>query len=134
MYIVERGIHMKKVLVFLAIIMIIIISNKEENIIIPESSIRFRVIANSNTLEDQTTKNKISKNLSSFVSNLIKETSSKEEATKVLNENYNTIDKYLKEYLNNNNLNLNYDLNIGKNYFEKKNYKGIKKLLEFVFI
>lgn len=64
---------MKKVLVFLAIIMIIIISNKEENIIIPESSIRFRVIANSNTLEDQTTKNKISKNLSSFVSNLIKE-------------------------------------------------------------
>ena len=61
---------MKKVLVFLAIIMIIIISNKEENIIIPESSIRFRVIANSNTLEDQTTKNKISKNLSSFVSNL----------------------------------------------------------------
>ena len=70
MYIVERGIHMKKVLVFLAIIMIIIISNKEENIIIPESSIRFRVIANSNTLEDQTTKNKISKNLRSIKSDL----------------------------------------------------------------
>ncbi len=61
---------MKKVLVFLAIIMIIIISNKEENIIIPESSIRFRVIANSNTLEDQTTKNKISKNLRSIKSDL----------------------------------------------------------------
>lgn len=116
---------MKKALVLVAIVMILIVSHKEESIIIPESSIRFRVIANSNTLEDQTNKNKVSKNLGTYVTNLVKNAKTKEEATKLLNENYENIDKYIEGLLAENNINITYDLNIGKNYFGKKNYKGI---------
>lgn len=116
---------MKKGLVFLAIIMIILVSHKEKSIIIPESSIRFRVIANSNTLEDQTNKNKVSKSLSSYVTNLVKNAQTKEEATKLLNENYEDINKYIDTFLKENNINNTYDLKIGRNYFEKKSYKGI---------
>lgn len=116
---------MKKILVVTAILMIIIISNKESSIIIPESSIRFRVIASSNTLEDQTNKNKISKSLSNYVTSLVKSSKSKEEATNILNENYENIDNFIKQTLIENNINTTYNLNIGRNYFDRKNYKGV---------
>lgn len=116
---------MKKLLVVVALVMIIVISNKESEIIIPESSIRFRVVASSNTLEDQTNKNKVSKSLSSYVSDLIQSANSKEEATNILNENYKNIDNYINTYLKENNINTSYDLKIGRNYFDRKSFKGI---------
>ena len=48
---------MKKIIPILFIISILfIVSSKDEGIIIPNNAIRFRVIANSNTLEDQAEK------------------------------------------------------------------------------
>ena len=55
---------MKKVLVIMALIMLVFINkNNKDELIIPDASIRFRVIANSNTYEDIFEKNKISKYL-----------------------------------------------------------------------
>lgn len=116
---------MKKILIILSIIILIIISTKEESIIIPESSIRFRVIANSNSLEDQTNKAKISKNLSSYITELIKNSNNTLEAKEIINENYNNIESYVENYLDVNNINEKFNLSIGRNYFPKKSYKGI---------
>lgn len=116
---------MKKILIFIALIMIVFVSRKEQTVIIPESSIRFRVIASSNTLEDQVNKNNISKSLSSYVTSLIGNAKDKEEATKLLNENNKLIDEFIKNYLKENNINSTYELKIGRNYFDRKNYKGI---------
>lgn len=116
---------MKKILIFIALIMIVFVSRKEQAVIIPESSIRFRVIASSNTLEDQVNKNNISKSLSSYVTSLIGNAKDKEEATKLLNENNKLIDEFIKNYLKENNINSTYELKIGRNYFDRKNYKGI---------
>ena len=116
---------MKKILIVVAIVITIIMYNKETNIIIPESSIRFRVIANSNTLEDQVNKSKLSKNLSSYIYNLIKYAKSKEDATNIINSNYHNIDDFVKNYLIMNNIHDKYDLSIGLNYFDQKNYQGI---------
>ena len=117
---------MKKILIIVAILIIIVINNKVENIIIPESSIRFRVIANSSTIEDQLIKNNLSKNLGSYLTDLVKNAKSKEEANNIINENYHNIDNYVRVFLNNNHIKTEYDLSIGRNYFEEKSYKGIK--------
>lgn len=91
---------------------------KEEQITIPDTSIRFRIIANSNSLEDQLEKNEIKQDL---IKNVI---------PKMLNNNIsssrasikNTI-PLLKEQLNT--YNIPYSLNLGQNYFPEKNYKGV---------
>ena len=50
---------MKKILVIVATLMIIVVNNKsKDDLIIPDASIRFRVIANGNTLKDISEKNK----------------------------------------------------------------------------
>lgn len=91
---------------------------KEEPITIPDTSIRFRIIANSNSLEDQLEKNEIKQDL---IKNVI---------PKMLNNNIsssrasikNTM-PLLKEQLNT--YNIPYSLNLGQNYFPEKNYKGV---------
>lgn len=116
---------MKKILIIICLIIILLISNKEESIVIPESSIRFRVIANSNTLEDQTNKSKISKNLSSYIYDLIKDTKDKEDAQNIINENYYNIEEYVNNYLVMNNMDNRFKLTVGRNFFPKKKYKGV---------
>lgn len=103
----------------------VLISTKEESIIIPESSIRFRVIASSNTLEDQTKKSKISKNLSSYIYELIKDSKDKEEAQDTINKNYKNIEEYVNNYLVMNNMDNRFKLSVGRNFFPKKKYKGV---------
>ena len=50
---------MKKTLILIAIIIIVMSLSKNETIIIPKESIRFRVIANSNSKEDQMIKERV---------------------------------------------------------------------------
>ena len=117
---------MKKILIILAILIVIIINNNTENIIIPESSIRFRVIANSNALEDQVIKNNISKELSSYITSLVSNAKSKDEANAIINSNYLNIKGFIDNYIESNNISTTYDLSIGRNFFEEKSYKGVK--------
>ena len=55
---------MNEKLIIIAIIIAILCLNKQDNIIIPKESIRFRIIANSNSKEDQELKKRIVKSLS----------------------------------------------------------------------
>lgn len=117
---------MKKISIILAVIILALISFKEDNIIIPENAIRFRVIANSNTLEDQTIKNKLSINLESYIYNLTKDAKSSEETKQILNANHENIENFVDNYMDINNINQEYSLSIGRNYFPTKQYKGVK--------
>ena len=54
---------MKKLIIVLFIIVLVAMGiNEKKNIIIPNDAIRFRVIANSNSKEDQELKMKLKKN------------------------------------------------------------------------
>lgn len=118
---------MKKVLVILALVILIIINkNNKDELIIPDASIRFRVIANSNTYEDIFEKNKLSKYLDKKVFEFIKDSKSVEEAKEQLLNNKTNISSIIDKYLLENKINMSYELNIGKNYFPTKYYKGIK--------
>ena len=54
---------MKKILIISTIIITLLVSIKEEKITIPNEAIRFRVVANSNSKEDQLLKKEIVNNL-----------------------------------------------------------------------
>ena len=54
---------MKKILIIIAIIIILLSNKKIETVIIPKEAIRFRVIANSNSEEDQKLKKEVTNNI-----------------------------------------------------------------------
>ena len=55
---------MKKLIIALFLVTVLILVNKKETkVLIPEDAIRFRIIANSNKIEDQTQKLEIKKEL-----------------------------------------------------------------------
>lgn len=116
---------MKKLLVIVAIAMLIMINSKSETIIIPESSIRYRVVANSNSANDQLVKSKVSTYMQEYLINLTKNAKSSEEAQNILLDNYEDINNKLDKYIKTNKLNTTYEVKMGRNYFPNKNYKGI---------
>lgn len=117
---------MKKILIILAVIISISCILKDDSIVIPDNAIRFRVIASSNSVEDQTIKNELSKSLQKEIYELTSKATSAEETKEILLTNYNYLDNYIKTYLNNKNVSYNYNLKVGKNYYPKKSYKGIE--------
>lgn len=117
---------MKKILIIVAIVISILCINKKDEVIIPNNAIRFRVVSSSNTLSDQTIKNKVSKNIQNKIYELTKNTSTYTETKKVLDNNYAYLKDSIEEELKNSNVNYSYHLNIGRNYFPSKEYKGIK--------
>lgn len=108
-------IPMKKIIIILFIISSIYLINNKDEVIIPNNSIRFRIIANSNSIEDQNLKNTIKEDL---INNIL--------PTLDYNDIDNSINKsipLLKDNLNK--YNTTYDISYGYNYFPKKTYKGI---------
>lgn len=119
---------MKKILIILAIIITILVLNKgldEETILIPNNSIRIRVIANSNSLSDQYEKNKVKDVIQRYLEELLKDTKTKEETEVLLKNNLESINQIVKHSLKEMNSETIYNINYGKNFFPKKEYKGI---------
>ena len=78
---------MKKISIIIAVIIAILCINKTEEIIIPTESIRFRIIANSNSINDQNIKKEIIKSLQNELENYISENDTIETArTKIVKE------------------------------------------------
>lgn len=110
---------MKKTLILIAIIIVIMSLNTNETIIIPKESIRFRVIANSNTKEDQMIKEKVVSKLKKSLSSLTYTPKNINETRKSIKDNLKIIDKTLRQEVK------DYSINYGYNYFPEKVYKGI---------
>ncbi len=114
---------MKKTLVIIAIIIVIISLNKQDTIIIPKESIRFRVIANSNEEEDQLIKKRVVSKLKENLSNLKFTPKNINDTRTSIKDNLpnfkSTIEETLKEEVE------TYTISYGYNYFPEKTYKGI---------
>ena len=92
---------------------------------IKDESIRLRILANSNTIEDQRIKMEVAKSVQKELYELLKDTKDVKEARTRILDNLETIKKEVETTLQNNDTSLNYRVNYGKNYFPSKNYKGI---------
>ena len=118
---------MKKILIFVSIIMIILLmlSSKKDYYVIPDESIRFRIIANSNSTNDQYIKIKVKDVLEKKVTSDLKKSKTIEESRNIIKDNMDSYERLIKETL----VNLNYDteftINFGNNYFPDKEYKEV---------
>ncbi|MBR4178071.1 MAG: stage II sporulation protein R [Bacilli bacterium] len=113
---------MKKVITIILIIMFMYIYHYDEYNI-TDDSIRFRVIANSNSSRDIIMKEKVVEELSN---NIFKYNLSKEETEENIYKNLNNIENKINNLFKNNNYDMNYNIMYGMNYFPKKIYRGKK--------
>lgn len=113
-------IGLKKVIVVLFLVSLaFLFSNHEEEIIIPNKAIRFRVIANSDSVEDQMKKMEIKSAVEKEVYTLINGEDNISQVRNIIEDNMDTIKDIVEEY------NVPYNINYGNNYFPSKTYKGI---------
>jgi len=98
---------------------------KEKESIIPDSAIRFRVIANSNTAYDQNIKIQIRNLVQNKILELTKDTKSIEEVRKTILEHQGELYDITKEKLDELNYDKSFKLVYGENYFPEKIYKGL---------
>ena len=115
----------KKIFLILLVLVIINIYNiNEQNIFIPDSSIRLRVIPNSNNPEDINIKEQVKKYLEKNVYALTKEATDIDEARIIIKENIPNIKNNIDNIFVTNKYQLPYKINYGLNYFPVKEYKG----------
>lgn len=103
----------------LIIICIYLWISTEKINVLPEESLRFRIVANSNNQIDQGVKQLIKKDLEANIFKLIQQSTSIEETRKILKDNEDIIKETIEKY------NVPYSINYGNNYFPEKKYNGI---------
>ena len=115
---------MKKILIILAVIILILSSEKTEKVTIPKEAIRFRVIANSNNEEDQKIKKEITNNLNKEFYKL-NQVNNIYDAKEQIELHIPLVRSIVEETLEKNKLVKKYDVNYGLNYFPEKEYNGV---------
>ena len=116
---------MKKVVLVLAIIISILSLNKHEQIVIPKESIRFRVIANSNSSIDQNIKHAVVNNLTSKINFSALTANDIVSTRKNIKESLPQFQTVIEDTLKEENANPKYSINFGQNYFPQKEYNDI---------
>ena len=91
---------MKKFLIIISLIIISLASyTKGEEIVIPDEAIRFRVVAKSNSEEDQKIKMKVKDNLQVEINKLLKNSKSIDESRRLLKSNQNSFSTNVRNTL-----------------------------------
>jgi len=109
----------KKIIPILFVVFFIYGLTQKDEILIPDYAIRFRVIANSNSIEDQTMKLEVKNQLEKDLNNLMQKASTSKEAKKIIEDNLKNIRTTVNTYTKNN------KVSFGKNYFPEKEYHGV---------
>jgi stage II sporulation protein R len=108
---------MKKILYILSIIFILFLYiNITNTKTLNEDTLRFRIIANSNTYEDQRLKTIIKRDLENNLFPLLENSTSVEETKNIIQDNIDKVEDILSKY------NIEYTISLGKNYFPEKEY------------
>lgn len=110
---------MKKLITLLAFISFIFLLTSNSSLEIPTESIRFRIIASSNSFKEQQLKQKIKNDLvNNIIPNILTDVSI-QESKNLINNSINKIEDILNKY------DISYKINFGQNFFPQKNYQGI---------
>ena len=117
---------MKKLLVMLVLaIGIIIACSNNEYIEIPYSSIRMRVIANSNSKEDIKNKIIVKSMLKEVFKEMTKGKTNYKEVEDAIINNEDFLETKIKSTLKENEIHETFSINYGENYFPEKTFKGL---------
>lgn len=112
---------MKKIVIFLFILItyLCFVTNNSK-VLIPDNSIRIRIIANSDKLEDQEKKAVIKNEVNSYLYMKLKNVDNYSDAKNIVKESVNDINDIVKAHES------DYEVIYGDNYFPEKEYKGVK--------
>lgn len=110
---------MKKAIPILFIFFVIYALTNKEEILIPDYAIRFRIIANSNSVEDQELKMTIKEDLDNVLTPLVSDAKTSKEAIEILENNMDMIDNIVDKY------GVVHTISLGQNYFPEKEYEGV---------
>ena len=119
---------MKKIiLIILAILTIYLLTNKvkAEEVIIPDTAIRLRVIPNSNSTYDQSMKQKVKSYLEDNVYTMFNDINNIEVAREKIKKELPNIEKNIDNIFIDNDYNMDFKVKYGMNYFPSKKYKGV---------
>ena len=116
-------VFLKRISIVLAIIIILfcININDKSEVIIPTDSIRIRIIANSNNIEDQVLKLKIKKQVEENLNNKLQNINNVSSARINIKNNISEIEKIIKNNISND----DYEIKYGINYFPEKELYGV---------
>lgn len=119
---------MKKIIIILTMLTSILIYNEFKNneVIIPDTAIRLRVIPNSNSSLDQSMKNKVKKYLEKNTYVTLSNVTDIEEARTKINDSLSNLDININKIFKDNKYNMEYTVDFGYNYFPEKKYRGLK--------
>ena len=116
----------RKIFIIILVLTIIFVYKlNEQNIFIPDTSIRLRVIPNSNNPEDINIKEQVKSYLESNIYTITKDTNDIDDARDIIKNNIPSIETDIDNIFKDNDYLLPYKINYGYNYFPEKTYKGI---------
>lgn len=113
------------VTVIVAFIVYINVNAEMDEIVIPEAAIRVRVIANSNTIQDQSMKMKVKEYIEKSISPLLVDVNSVEEARSVIQTQIESLNQEIAVLFQEQNYQKDFLIHFGDNYFPEKDYRGV---------
>lgn len=117
---------MKKLLILILVAGgVTILSNSNEYVEIPSSSIRMRVIANSNDQEDQNNKKIIKSIVEEKLYEIISDSKDYDSIDDVIESKKDEIDEAVSKTIDDSNMNIKFSSSYGFNYFPEKEFKGL---------
>ena len=111
--------------VIVSILVYVNVNAMEYDIVIPDLAIRVRVIANSNSLYDQSMKMKVKDIIDRELSPLLVGIDNVEDARNIISNNINNLESDIEVLFANENYIKDFIVNFGNNYFPEKDYRGI---------
>ena len=111
--------------VIVAFIVYVNVNAEVGEIVIPEAAIRVRVIANSNSIYDQSMKMKVKAKIETSISPLLIDVDNVEEARTVIENSIEQLEKDVEVLFADEEYNKDFRVNFGDNYFPEKDYRGV---------
>lgn len=120
---------MKKILIIISIVLIFTLVTQNvqaEDIMIPDEAIRFRVLANSNSVYDQEVKMDVAIKVQDEIYEILKDEKSINNAKNKLQTNIPRIESAVERIFREKSYMNTFKVEYGYHYFPEKEYKGIK--------
>lgn len=115
-------------IIFILFLTLVIYIDKYDSnyYVIPDDSIRIRIIANSDSFDDQYIKIKVKQLIEPVIEEDLSNSSSLKESRFIIKNNLDKYNSMISSYLVDNSYNDKFSINYGSNYFPEKEYKGVK--------
>ena len=113
------------IVIIVAIFMYINVNASSYDIVIPDAAIRVRVIANSNSIYDQSMKMKVKDYIEKSISVSLVDVDNIDSARDIISNSIRDLDFNIKKLFDDENYHMDYSIHYGDNYFPSKDFRGV---------